>query len=221
VAATNYAVLIPRVRTFGNDTPTGNLKLKETPDGVRDGSNALFRLSYPNPVAATIYMTYGAGIVRQPAGSGTFQILDGPSGYIKCLGAGVPDQSVTQPFFFDYFYQWFLDADYTTMLDSATDELGGVAGTDLPEGLYPAQCQYALDHYWMRRSSLFANSYQSSGGGASANPATPPVNFAKLAAAARKKGDELRDAFYLGFRKPRAPASGTVTYGFSKGTPKR
>jgi hypothetical protein len=213
-----------RLRTLGNDTATSNPKFSDTPTGLRNAANALFRLSYPNPVPASMYLTYGAGIIRQPAGAGTFSLLDGPSGYVTMLGAAIPDASVTQPFFFDYFYQWFQDADYTTMLDNATDVIGpplGIsAGTDLPEGLYPAQLQYALSDYWNRRASQFANLFATKASTSESAPETPSLNFGKLAAAAQKSADKLLLAYYTKSGANKTPASGTVSYQFSKVTPR-
>lgn len=218
MAATAYTTLVARVRTLGNDTSTSNFKPGDTPEGTRDASNRIFRLHYPNlPTVASglIYCTYGT----TARSSSLFTILDAPSGYITMGSA--PDAGTTNPFHFDYYYQWFIDADYNTMLDLGTEELGGTAGTDLAEGLYPAQVQYALSHYWGRRSSQYANLFPTTGGGANAQPQMPAENFLALAKIARANGDDLRDSYYKGFRGIRAPSSGTITYGISRGTPRR
>ena len=220
MASTNYTTLVAWLRTAGNDTATSNPKMGETPQGLRGNSQALFRLAYPNPVAATIFMTYGSGIIRQAAGLGTFALTDPTSGYVTLLGAGIPDSGLTQPFYFDYFYQWFTDADYNTMLDSATTELGGTVGVDLPQGLYSAQVQYALAHYWNRRASQYANLFSSKTGMAEADPHTPTLNFAALAKAARAYGRSLRDDYYTGDGAKLSPASGTITYGMDPITPR-
>ena len=217
MSATPYTLLIARLRILGNDTATSNPKFGDTPQGVRDGTNKTFRLAAGNPVAGSIYYTYGA-TVRATTG---FTLLDQMSGYMGLAAA--PDAGTTQPFFFDYFFQWFADADYQDMIDDATLALGGIAGQDLPEGagLYPAQIQYALANYWDRRASATANMFASHGGSADAHPETVTNAFRNLAKDARKNGDTLRDAFYKRFGKRNAPASATVTYGFDLQTPPR
>ena len=217
MSATNYAVLVPRVQILANDSATSNPHFGETPTGLRDGSNKTFRLAFPNPVAASIFMTYGASIIRQPAGSGTFAVLDQPSGYLTVQPGGVaPDAGITNPLAFDYFSQLFSYADYQSMLDEATEWLGLVpAGTDSPEGLYPAQVRYALSVFYNRRASDKAKEYASSGGGIGAQPQTPGQTFMALAKAALTQAITLRDDYYKRQGQREAPASGTIHYGIS------
>lgn len=220
MSATNYTLLVARIRTDAHDTATSNPKFGETPAGLRNGTNPVFRLTYPNPVVASIFMTYGASIIRQPAGAGTFSVLDAPSGYLTMLGAGIPDASVTQPFYFDYFFQWFADADYNTMIDTATEELGQPAGTAVVEGLYPALIKYTLSHYWNRRASQYAHLFATGAASAHSDPHAPTPNFAALAKSARAEGDKLRDAYMKGFGANLQPYSGTVTMGMDPIVPR-
>ncbi len=218
MGATNYPLLIGGVRTFGNDTETNNPKFADTPAGIRDGVNKIFRLSAQNIVVSTppsLFLTYGS-ITRAATG---FTLTDAPSGYIT-MGTA-PDAGTTQPFFFDYYFQWFVDNDIMSMIDAATLELGGQIGTDLDPGLYPAQVQYALFHFWNRRASATANMFASHGGNADAHPETVTNAFRNLAKDAKKNGDDLRDMFYKRFGKRNAPASATITYGFDPQTPPR
>ena len=219
MAATNYTVLVNRLRIAANDTATSNPHSQETPTGVRNGTNTTFKLANPNIVAGSNFLSYGA-TVRSASG---FSILDAPTGYIT-MGAA-PDSGATEPFFFDYFHQWFVDADYQTMLDEATDTIGpplGIsAGTDLPTGLYPAQVAYALVEYWNRRASQFANLFASKVTTAESHPETPSQNFGKLATAAQKKADALLLAYWKRNGARNAPASGTISYGISQYTPRR
>jgi len=216
MAATNYAVLVPRVQILANDTPTSNPHFGETPAGLRDGTNKTFRLAFQNPVAASIFFTYGASIIRQPAGSATFQVLDLPSGYLTVTPAAVaPDNGATQPMAFDYFSQLFSQSDYQTMLDEGTEWLGGVAGVDVAEGLYPAQVRYALSVFYNRRASDKAKEYASSGGGIGAQPQTPAQAFTNLAKSALAQAVTLRDDYYKRQGQRNAPASGTIHYGIS------
>ena len=211
---TNYALLIPRVRILGNDTESSNPQFGDVPTGVRDASNKLFRLSNQNPVPGTVLLTYGT-TTRSAAGF----TVDAATGYITMAAA--PDAGITQPFFFDYYFQWFVDADYQDMLDNATLELGGVAGQDVDAGLYPAQVQIALAGYWNRRASATANMFATHGGSADAHPETVTNAFRNLAKDARNTGYTLRDMFYKRQGKRLAPASSTVTYGFDPQTPPR
>ena len=146
-------------------------------------------------------------------------MTDAASGYVTLTVA--PDAGTTQPFFFDYFFNWFLDADYQDMLDDATLELGGIAGQDVDPGLYPAQIQFALSYMWNRRASATANIFATSGGGADAHPETVTNAFRNLAKDARNNGATLRDMFYKRQGKRNAPASSTITYGFDPQTPPR
>lgn len=215
MAATNYATLIARVRTDGGDTAASNPHFGETPIGLRNGANNVFRLVNPNVVAGSIFLTYGSATIRSAAG---FTILDAPSSYIQMTAA--PDAGTTNPFFFDYFSQWFVDADYSTMIDSATEEVGGVAGTDPGETFYPAVIKYALSYYWERRSSQFANQYASRVSTADTDPSSPAKAFLALAKSARSAGDALLKKAQTGFDSNLAPASGTITWGISPVTPR-
>lgn len=229
MAATDYATLTTRVRTLGDDTATSNYKPGDVPQGLRNSANTIFRLSFRNVVVSSVLYTYGAGTIRSATG---FTILDqlaqsisgspgaiGTTGYVSITSA--PDQSTTQPLYFDYFYLWFSDADYQVMIDEATEILGGTAGQSVVEGLYPALIQFALMRYWTRRSSTWATFYQSSGGGASADPKTPTQNFLALAKMAADLGKTLMMNYYTRQGQREAPASGSITYGVDPYTPKR
>ena len=217
MSATNYTVLVARLQDAACDLPTSNPHLGESPIGARDGSNKTFRLSFPNIVTTGIYMTYGSGIILQPAGASTFAILDAATGYLTIQPSGsAPDAGTTQPLYFDYFANIFPYADYQSMLDEATDWLGGVAGTDLANGLYPAQVRYALSVFYNRRASNAAKEYASTGGGGfGAQPQTPAQAFTALAKSALQQAVTLRDDFYKRQGQRNAPASGSIHYGIS------
>jgi hypothetical protein len=214
MGATDYAALIARIRVEANDTAESNFKPGETPIGTRDSANKTFRLAYPNPVPDSMRLTYGT-TVRSAAG---FTLLDRPSGYVEITTA--PDLA-TQPFNFDYFYQWFTDADYRQMIDGSTEDLGGVAGTDLDPGLYSALVQFALSRFWKRRASTYAHLYATTGGGAGASPESVTAQFLSLAKAATNEGIRLETAFYTRHGRRNAPASGTITQRISPYTPRR
>ena len=219
MSATNYTVLVPRLQELASDLPTSNPHLGEEPKGLRDGTNKIFRVAFVNPVATGIFMTYGSGIIRQPAGAATFQILDGPTGYLTVSpGGNAPDAGTTQPLYFDYFSQLFTQAEYQAMLDEATDWLKVVpAGTDLPAGLYPAQVRYAYSIFCTRRASALAKEYASSGGGIGAQPQTPAQAFTALAKAALAAAVTLRDDYYKDAGQRNQPFSGSVHYPMSTG----
>ena len=214
MGATNYAALIAAARGECNDTVSSNPHFGETPSGNRDGINTVFRLSSPNPVSATIYLTLG-GAVRQQTG---FTLLDVTSGYVNIPAA--PDNNI-QPFFFDYFSQWFLDADYTSWIDDATVDVGGVIGTAVDPGLSTALLQFVLARFWKRRASEYANQYASHAGSAGDAPESVTAQFLSLAKAATTEGVRLMNAFYTRHGARQAPASGTITQRISPYTPRR
>lgn len=215
MGATDYTTLIARARVECNDTEGSNPHFGETPAGVRDAVNTVFRLLNPNPVASTLYYTYGA----TPRSQAGFAVLDGPSGYISITTA--PDAGDTQPFFFDYFSLWFLDADYQKMIDGATEDLGGVAGQAIDAGLTSALIQFVLARFWKRRASTYANQYATDAGGASAAPESVSSQYLALAKVATSEGIRLMTAFYTRHGKRNAPASGTITNRISPYTPRR
>ena len=219
MSATNYTVLVPRLQILAADSPTDNPHLGEAPLGLRDGANKIFRLAFKNPVASAIFMTYGASIIRQPSGANTFQILDASTGYLTLTpGGSAPDNGITQPLYFDYFSQLFSQADYQSMLDEATDWLKVTpAGTDVPEGLYPAQVRYALSVFYNRRASALAKEFASSGGGIGAQPQTPAQAFTSLAKAALAAAVVLRDDYYKDAGQRNQPFSGSIHYPISTG----
>ncbi|MFA5937595.1 MAG: hypothetical protein WC822_06995 [Candidatus Paceibacterota bacterium] len=214
MGATNYTELLARLRVESDDTADSKLKLGDTPQGTRDASNVIFRLSATNIVTTSLKLTYGA-TVRSAAG---FTVLDAISGYIQMTAA--PD-TTTQPFFFDYSFQYFTDADMMKFLDGGTVDLGGVAGTDLDVGLYSAQVQFALARFWKRRASTYANQYATAGGGASASPESVTAQFLSLAKAATSEGVRLMNVFYTRHGARQAPASGTITARMDPYTPRR
>ena len=215
MGATNYADLIARARVECNDSETDNPHFGETPAGVRDTFNTVFRLLNPNPIAATLYYTYGI----TPRSQAGFTVMDAASGYISLAVA--PDAGDTQPFFFDYYSLWFLDADYQRMIDGATEDLGGVAGQAVDPGLNSALIQFVIARFWKRRASSYANQYASAAGGASAAPESVSSQFLALAKAATSEGIRLMTAFYTRHGKRNAPASGTITNRISPYTPRR
>lgn len=221
MAATDYPTLIARLRAEGHDTATSNGKYLEVPRGQRDGTNKVFKLDNQNIVSGSAYVTYGSNI-RQPA-AGTFPFtLDATNGLVTFTTA--PDAagaSATQPFYLDYNFQWCTDTEYTAFIDASSQELGSPAGTATVEGLYPALMKYALERYWLRRSTLWATSYGSSGGGASVDANNPTKAFLELAKAARKAGDDLLKSYYQSQGQQLRPASGIVSYKIDPWTPKR
>lgn len=214
MGATNYTSLLASLRVECDDTADSKLKLGDTPQGTRDASNVIFRLSATNIVTTSLKLTYGT-TVRSATG---FTVLDAVAGYIQMTAA--PD-ATTQPFFFDYAFQYFTDADMMKFLDGATGDLGGVVGTDLDAGLYSAQVQFALARFWKRRASTYANQYATSGGGANASPESVTAQFLSLAKAATNEGVRLMNAFYTRHGKRQAPASGTITQRIVPYTPRR
>lgn len=227
MAATNYALLIAKIRLGADDPATGQLGSMDTPDGRRDGANTLFKLHATNILSGTIngqqcgpWYTYGTGLVRSLTG---FTLSDAINGYVAITAP--PDASTTFPFFFDYSFLWFQDADYTTMIDEATEELGYALGTATPEGLYPALISLVLWRYWRRRASQWAIRYGSSAGGASDTVKSVCEEFRALAKDARDAAMNQKTGqivFYMRASGQRdRPSSYTVTQGISPRTPPR
>lgn len=223
MSATNYTALIARLRLTADDPPTGQLAAMEAPLGRRDGANALFKLQNLNIITGTVggvavgpWYTYGTSIVRSTSG---FTLSDAANGYVTITVA--PDANVTNPFFFDYRFLWFVDADYQTMIDESTEELGTAAGTDVGEDLWPALIQLVLWRYWTRRASQWAIRYGASGGGASDSVKTVCDQFRALAKDARKNATDLIKFKMQGQGRRDRPASSTITLGISPYTPPR
>lgn len=219
--ATDYTTLIARIRAEASDKTDSNPVFGETPVGTRDGVNVNFRLQNSNLLSGVIatvqygpWRTYGA-TYRSLAG---YTVADAVNSVLTLTAA--PD-ATTMPFFLDYYFQWFTDATYTSWIDTATEELGGAAGTGLAEGLYGALIQYALDKYWTNRASLYANKHAVSGYGTSESLEAVTKAYLELAKLARKKGDALRDAYYQAFGQQLKPSSYTVSYGMNPWAPKR
>ena len=58
MSATNYALLVPRFRILASDTVTSNPHFGESPTGLRNAVNKVFRLAFPNPVSASMEMHF-------------------------------------------------------------------------------------------------------------------------------------------------------------------
>ncbi len=207
MTATPYTTLIGSIRVEVDDPSTGQSVFRETPLGVRDGVNVLFQLQNKNIVANTPLRTYGS-TVRSNAG---FTVADAVAGVLQL--SSPPDLNITFPFVFDYYFQWVIDADYQTWIDTATLEVGGASGTDPGSGLYPAVIAFVAAKFWARRSSDAARKAQASGGGAEENLTSQAKAFLDLSREAYKRGCSLRDDFYKRFGKRNAPASYTITQG--------
>lgn len=223
MGATDYTTLIAKARLDGDDPATGQLAFMDTPDGRRDGSNQLFKLHGTNIITGTVggvavgpWYTYGTGIVRSTGG---FTLTDADNGYVTITAA--PDAATTFPFFFDFRFLWFKDADYQTMIDEATQELGYQAGVATPTGLYPALISLVLWRYWTRRASQWAIRYAASGGGAADSVETVCQAFRNLAKDARKTATDQIKFYMQGTGQRDRPSSYTVTMGIDPYTPKR
>lgn len=228
MAATNYTALIAAIRRKAGDTAgtsiaaasLSNLVPNETPQGDQDGVNVNFYLANPNVIVGVVggfdygpYLTLGTTI-RAKTG---FAIT--PQSGLVVFGAA-PGAGVA-PFGMNYWFQWMTDADYSNLVDDATEELGSLAGVDVGTQLYPPLIQYALAGFWTKRASDYANKYATASGGASEQAQSVTANFLNLAKNARKLGDGMRLNAYVDPGAKKQAASGTITYGFSKGTPRR
>ena len=220
MAATNYAYLVAAIRAEADDTEASNPMYGQTAQGTVDGTNTLFKLPDTNIISDPVNTQYnpwlisGSPAVRSQSGF-TYDPL---TGYVTL---GSAPAAGSNPPLMDYYFNWYVDADYNTFIDRATEDLGGVAGVAVIEGLWPALIYYSLARYFKRRATSHAYKYQTSGGSASANPTTPAQNFRQLAKDALAAAIVSRDDYYKRQGQRNAPASGTITYGISRYTPRR
>lgn len=228
--ATDYTNLTLQARAEARDLVDSNPVVRETPSGGRDGSATVFYLDNKNIVSGIVssvqygpWVTYGTNQRSLSDGSVPFT-LDSLNGIVT-MGTA-PDDGTTQPFFIDYYFQWFTDANYVYWIDRATEELGQTAGsfTGAVAGggsLTPALIQYVLERFWKNRASQYANKYATSTASASEDIQTVTDNFLNLAKNARKNGDMLRKFAYVDPGQKQKAASGTITYTMSPYTPRR
>jgi len=196
----------------------------------RDGLNVTFYLQYQNIVSGLInsvqygpWCTYGTNKRSLSGGTVPFT-LDAVNGIVT-MGSP-PDAGITQPFFFDYYFQWFVDADYQDWIDQATLELGMTLGNFVGQtpgsgDLTAALIQLVVERYWINRASLYANKYATSGGGAAEQIQTVTQNFLNLAKQARAKADRMRIAAYVDPGERQMPASAVITTQPAQYTPPR
>lgn len=212
----SLAALTTSVRTLANDTLVSNLIRNETPAGTNDGANTKFRTQQRNIVAASLYYTINAtyrsqvGLTIDDAAQGLFTISPAPA----AATAGV--------WYIDYYFNWFIDTDYTEFLnDSARDLLGISDPTLVADSLIAALLQYALGYFYQRRASYYADKYASSGGQVGQTVDVVTKNFQNLANAAFKQAQTLRDQFYTRLGQSKAPASAIANYAIDPITPSR
>ena len=211
--AYDYAANVLRLRKLANDTAASNLASQEVPKGTKDGANVNFRVQNQNVVVGSVYVTL-AGDVRSQVGF----TVDAPNGLLAFAIAPPQD---TEPFEADYNWQWFTDAEYTEFLDQGAEVLGVAKGSDVTEGLIPAQMQFALYYYYMRRAVQYAHRYAASGGIVGQQVDVVTKNFRDLGKCAWDAGSSLRDMFYKRQGQREAPASTAFNYNFDPFTPRR
>lgn len=232
--ATDYATLTTAARTEARDLPQSNPVMREGLNGPRDGVNTVFYLANRNIVSGIVssvqygpWATYGTTIRSLSTGAFPFT-LDALNGIVTFTTApdGGSSGALTQPLQMDYYFQWFLDADYSTWIDQATEELGQVAGSFVGPvsgggDLTPALIQYVAERFWTNRASQYANKYATATSGASENIQTVTANFLSLAKVARAKAEKMRVAAYQDPGGKVSPYAATITYGMPNYTPRR
>lgn len=209
------AALITSTRTLAADTTTANLIRGETPGGLNDGTNTKFRTMQRNIVAASIFFTINStyrsqtGLTIDDAGNGLFTISPAPA-------------ANGNPWYIDYNFQWFTDADYTEFLNDAARDLLGVSDpTTIATALVAALLQYALGYFYQRRATYYADKYSSSGGQAGQSVDVVTKNFQTLSKGAFDRATTMRDDYYKRLGQRNAPASATTSYGIDPITPPR
>lgn len=212
------ATLITQLRTLARDLPTSNRSVEETPKGLNDGSNTNFRLSSPILIDAAHIWWTSDGTFRSQTG---ISIVDANLGYIA-ISPAPPVGTQNQPFYVDYYYNWFADSDYTEFLnDGSRDLVGNGNPTVVIDALVSALLQYALSKFYQARATQYAARYSSSGGQAGQNVDVVTKNFQTLAKQSADLGEKLRDQYYEDLGQRETPASGTINYRIDPMTPKR
>lgn len=207
------ADLLINLRTLASDTATSNSIRQEAPIGKTDGANTNFRLQNWPVVAASMYLTNGASFRSQSGFT-----LDPTTGIFVM---GTAPTSAVSPWEADYCFYWFSDTDHVVFLTQAASFLGSTDMTSVDPGLIPALLHFALQQFWMRRSSQYAHRYASSGGTAGHSVDVVTKAFLDLAKTAEAKATTLRDDFYKRQGQRNAPSSGTQAYRVDPYTPRR
>lgn len=219
----SLATLIASLRTLASDNTDSNViygeKIGDTQFLV-DGTNRLFRLRNVPLVGANagvgnVYLTRPGTSYRIQTG---FTITDVANGIITFTVAPTANESI----YADYNYYYFSDAKYTEFLNEAASNLL-LNATDDPTtvvaGLIPAMMQYALALFFKARASQYQSRYSSSGGEAGQSVESVASGYAKLAAAAEKRGDTMRQAFYENQSQNFSPGVAVANYRIDPITP--
>ncbi len=190
------AALIVTLRSLAQDADVSKVIFGENicadPATPADGVNTHFRLRSAPVVSGSVYISTVGGSYRSQTGF----TVDLPTGIVTFTVAPAANAQMVA----DYAFYWFADAQHTEFLNQAGDNLQlGQNPLDLTTvviGLQPALIQYALANLWRARASQYAEKYASSGGEAGESVQTVAEAYIKLARAADKRGDELRDGYY-------------------------
>lgn len=211
------AALITQARTLCRDLPTSNRSVRETPKGLNDGANTKFAVQSPIIVTGSLKWSTN-GTYRVTTG---VTLDDANLGYITISPAPAAGNQ-NQPFYVDYYYQWFADSDYTEFLnDASRDLIGNGNPTVVVDGLISALMQYTLGHYWQARANQYASRYSSSGGMAGQSVDKVADRFGTWAKDAFTQGKSFRDDFYKGLGQRESQSSAVINYNIDPMTPPR
>jgi len=211
--AFDYPTNITALRKLAEDTPTSNHVPQETPAGKRDGANVLFKLAYDNIVTGSVFLTTGA-TVRTQAG---FTVAVA-TGFVTFAAAPSGNEN---PWFVDYYFQWATDAEYTTFLDQALENVGAGAGNAPDAKMLPAVMQFALSAALNARAIQYARKYSASGGIAGQQVDVVTQNFRNLAKDAWQRAVDLLEAATKRQGRRNVPASAVFNYNIDPGSPRR
>jgi hypothetical protein len=213
--------LINKLRIVAHDTPSSNLKTTETPvgnttNGKPDGVGTKFRLQHQNIVTGSVFVTMGPLAADYRLASGF--TLDAGNGILSFATAPA---SGLDPFFVDYNWQWFTDAEHKEFLDEAAANLSAKDPTLVVAGLIPALMQFALSAYYNRLASRYAPLYSSTGGQTGHQIDVVTKSFENLAKDAFNRAVQFRDDYYKRQGQREAPASQAENYNIDPYTPIR
>jgi hypothetical protein len=204
---------ILQLRGLVDDTTTSNQARHETPTNKRDSSNKIFQLEKYPIVNSSVYLTLNTTI-RTQAGF----TIDNVNGLMTFVTAPVGTEN---PFYVDYYWNWFVDNDYSNFLDIASYDLGFGPTLTIPSGLINALLHYGKHHFFKRMASRYAYRFASSGGGQGQSIDVVTKQYKQLADEAWQEAETMKLAYYERHGQRNQPATSVKSSKIDPWTPMR
>jgi len=208
---TTTAQAISDLRTLIADGPTDKLCDQKLVFGPINGVNTRFKtfelrrvtdftapIVSPSPVGVFknfVILNPSTDLSTDDLTSGTFNLAVAP----------VDGDEIRA----SYYYQWFLDTDLDTFLQTASQWLGNAPTyVNTPDGLIPAVLHYAAEEAYARLSLWFSTNQSNA---FMLNDAPDPKNkgvadsYQKMADSMESKAEKLRAGYYTRQDQPLAP----------------